>query len=162
FIASLRRRLRAVIGAAPAGATPGLTRRCVTGGFAPMSEAPSPNIPNWATYWRITAVCAGVAVLLGVSGAFNTAQRDVVLRTTYWLALMLPGVAIAIGAGNVLGRVFHIDGPWSLGIGIVVATTLLQTPLVLLFNRLMLGTEITWPRTLGVIPSIFAVAAALT
>jgi hypothetical protein len=128
-----------------------------------MTTAPSPNIPSLATYGRITAACLVMAVLLAVSGAFNTAPAPLLVRIGYWLLVTLPGIAIAIAAGNLLGGPLRLgERPWAMTLGIVVIVTAVHTPLVVWASHAILGGPMNGARLLAIAPAVFCVAGAMT
>ena len=128
-----------------------------------MTTPPSPNIPTLGAYARITAACLVMAVLLAVSGAFNTATAPLLVRIGYWLLVTLPGIAIAIAAGNLLGRFLRLgDRPWLVNLGIVVIVTAVHSPLVVWASHAILGGPMNTGRVLAIVPAVFCVAGAMT
>ena len=132
-----------------------------------MSPQPAerPNAPTTsrASVVRIFAVCALLAVLFTLAGAFGSDVVPLPRRLAYWLILILSGTTLAFTLARVLSHRMQLgEHPVLLGLGIIISVSIFQTPVVWLTHLLILRQHFSVEQFIGIGIGTVCITTALT
>ena len=124
-------------------------------------QRPAVHASWMASLLRLTFISTGVATFLTLSGAFDLGEAPLWLRFAYWLGVLMAGSVLSVGAQVWVERRPPAQLPASIAL-LVVALTLVMTPVVFLATRAAFGGGWSWLDLLLFAPPVFLVSCVMT
>ena len=128
-----------------------------------LRQPTSPAVrASWtASLLRLAAVSGGVALFLTLSGAFGVGAAPIWKGLAYWFGVLMFGSCLSVGGQMWIERRPQAKLPLDIGL-LLVALTLVMTPVVFLATRLVFGGGWSWRELASFLPPVFIVCAAMT
>ena len=130
-------------------------------GAAAETEHPRMNART-ATWIRILAATAVVALILAISGGFGTEFLEILPRAAYWLGLCAVGILIANLSARAIPQEWFERRPWAAWCLIVVCTAAPMTLIVSVTTALIRHRPFGVAMIVGVLPGALVTTAGLT